>query len=122
MSAPKAQKESRNAWQRPDATLDEVRWQAWAGATALRAAKWAAVVAALGIWSHLASFEVVVRFLVTAGSMGVMFEFFRARRWLLYNPAAPVFRFSGGWRRAAVAAGIVTVIPSLTWRNVRSAS
>jgi len=32
-----------------------------------------ALLAAAGLWSHLASFEVVVRFLVTASAMVVMF-------------------------------------------------
>jgi hypothetical protein len=145
MSTPMERKESPSGWQPPAATLDEARWRAWAArgraeelqlsATALRVAKWAAVaglVAAVGIWSHLASFEVVVRFLVTAGAMGVMFQSFRARHYavavlygalaLLYNPVAPVFGFSGGWQRAVVAASVVPFVASLARRNIRSAS
>jgi len=125
--------------------LDEARWQAWAAkgraqdlqlsATALKAAKWAAIggmLAAVGFWSHLASFDVVARFVVTAGTMGVMFQAFQTRHYavailfgalaLLYNPVAPVFGFSGGWQRAVVAASLVPVVASLAWRNARTAS
>lgn len=138
-------KESPSGWQPPAATLEDQRWQAWAAragagerqlsVTALGVAKWAAVaglLAAVGIWSYLASFEVVVRFLVTAGAMGVMFQALQTRHYavaalfgalaLLYNPVAPVFGFSGGWQHAVVAASVVPVAASLAWRNVRNAS
>jgi len=145
MSMPMEPTESRSGWRQPAATLDEARWEAWAAkgraeelqlsTNALKVAKWIAVaglLAAVGIWSHLASLEVVVRFLVTAGTMGVMFESFRSRHYavavlfgalaVLYNPVAPVFGFSGGWQRLAVASSIVLVVASLAWRNVGSAS
>jgi hypothetical protein len=125
--------------------LDQTRWQAWTAkgraqdlqrsTMACKAAKWTAVsglLAVVGIWSHLASFEVVVRFLVTAGAMGVMFQAFLAKHYavavlfgalaLLFNPITPVFGFSGGWQIAAVAASVVPVVASLAWHNVRSAS
>jgi hypothetical protein len=145
MFTPMEEKVSPGSWQPPAETLDEARWQAWVAkghakdlqrsAMALQGAKWvtvAGLLAAVGIWSHLASLDVVVRFLVTAGAMGVMFQAFRVRHYavavvfgglaLLYNPVAPVFGFSGGWQRAAVAASVIPVVASLVWRNVRSAS
>jgi len=84
------------------------------------------------IWPHLASFDVVVRFLATAGTMGVMFQAFQTKHYavgalfgvlpLLYHAAAPVFGFSGGWQRAAAAASVAPVVGWLAERTVRSAS
>jgi len=96
--------------------------------------KWASVaglLAAAGLWSHLGPFEVVVRFLVTASAMVVMFQAFPARYYavaavfgalaLLYNPVAPAFSFSGDWQRAVVAASAVLFGGSLAWPTVRIA-
>jgi len=90
-----------------------------------------ALLAAAGLWSHLASFEVVVRFLVTASAMVVMFQAFRARNYavavvfgaiaLFYNPVAPAFSFSGDWQRAVVAASAVLFVASLAWPTRRIA-
>jgi hypothetical protein len=92
--------------------------------------KWvsiAVLLAAAALWSYLASFEIVVRFIVAAGAAVEMFEAFRARRYavaavfgglaLLYNPVAPLFSFSGGWQRALVVASAVPFVASLAWRN-----
>jgi len=90
--------------------------------------KWAStagLLAAAGIWSHLGPFEVVVRFLVTASAMVVMFQAFQARHYavaamfgalaLFYNPVAATFSFSGDWQRAVVAASAVLFVASLAW-------
>src|SRR5436190_20866898 len=72
--------------------LDEAVWQAWvakgraqdqrSSATRIKAVKWtsaAALFAAAGLWSHLGPFEVVLRFLVPASAMVVIFQAFQAR-------------------------------------------
>lgn len=108
----------------PAATpLDEAVWQAWvakgraqerrSSATRIRAVKWASIAGLLGAagpWSHLAPFEVFVRFLVTASALVLMFQAFQTRAYplaatfgaiaLSFNPVAPAFTFSGDWQRA----------------------
>jgi hypothetical protein len=82
-------------------------------AARIKAVKWAsiaALLAAAGFWSHLAPFEVAVRFVVTAGAMVVMFQALRARYYavaavfgalaLFYNPVVPAFNFSNAWGNA----------------------
>jgi hypothetical protein len=74
-------------------------------------------------------FEVVVRFLVTAGALVVMFQASQARHYavaavfgalaLFYNPVAPAFGFSGDWQHAAVVASAVPFVASLAWGNAR---
>jgi hypothetical protein len=131
----------RPVWETPQAKpLNEAVWQAWvakgraqewrSGALHLKAAKWAsiaALAAAAVLWSHIASYDVVVRFLVTAASMVVMFQAFHTGRYgsaalfgalaLLFNPLAPVFGFSGNWQRAVVLASVFPFVASLTWRG-----
>jgi hypothetical protein len=99
----------------------------------VKAVKWvsiAALVATAALWSQLAPYDIVVRFLVMAGSMAVMFQAFRTRRYasaavfgalaLLYNPVAPVFGFAGDWQRALVLASIFPFVASLTWPKRRT--
>jgi uncharacterized protein DUF6804 len=138
-------KESQSAWAPPEASpLDEAVWRAWvakgrvrdrrSSAGRIKAVKWVSIVgllAAAGFWSHLAPFEVVIRFLVTASAMVVMFQAFQAKYYavaavfgalaLLYNPVLPVFSFSGDWQRALVVASATPFVASLAWRNVRLA-
>ena len=130
-------------WSLPGATqLDEAVWQAWvakgraqdrrSSAARIKAVKWASIaglLGAAGLWSHLAPFEVVVRFVVTASALVVMFQAFQTRHYavaavfgaiaLLYNPVAPVFDFSGDWQRAVVVASAVPFVASLVWGNAR---
>lgn len=130
----------------PPATrpMDEGVWRAWVAkgraqdrrttAAQIRAVKWAsisALLAAAGIWSNLVPFETVVRFLVAASAMVVMFQAFQSRHHagaalfgtiaLIYNPLAPVFSFSGDWQRAVVVASAVPFVVSLAWPNGRNA-
>jgi hypothetical protein len=123
--------------------LDDGVWQAWiakgraqdrrSSAARIKAVKWASIVGLLivaGFWSHLAPFEVVVTFLVTASAIVMMFQAFRARHYavaavfgalaLFYNPVAPTFNFSGVWQRAAVVASTLPFVASLAWRNARN--
>jgi len=135
--------ELQNAWVPPAARpLDEAVWQAWvakgrtqdqrSSAARTKAVEWASIaglLAAAGIWSHLGPFEVVVRFLVTAGAVVVMFQAFQARHYavaavfgalaLFYNPVAPTFSFSGDWQRAVVTASAVLFVASLAWPTGR---
>jgi hypothetical protein len=137
--------ETQSAWAPPAARLlDEAVWQAWiakgraqdqrSNAARIKAAKWAStagLLAAAGLGSHLGPFEVVVRFLVTASAMVVMFHAFQAKYYvvaavfgalaLLYNPVAPAFSFSGDWQRAVVVASAVLFVASLAWPNGRIA-
>ncbi len=124
--------------------LDEAAWQAWGAkgraedrrdsATRLKAVKWvsiAALLVAAGMWPQLTPYEAVVRFLVAAGAIVVMFQAFHARHYtvvavfsalaLLYNPVAPVFSFSGDWQRVLVVASAFPFVVSLAWRNVKLA-
>lgn len=137
--------ESQSVWAPPAARPhDEAVWQAWvargraqdrrSSGARIKAMKWASIaglLAAAGLWSHLAPFEVVVRFFVTASAMVVMFQAFQARYYavaavfgalaLFYNPVAPAFSFSGDWQRAVVVASAVPFVVSLAWRNARNA-
>jgi hypothetical protein len=122
--------------------LNEAVWQAWvakgraqdrrSSATRIRVVKWtsiAVLLAATGLWSQVAPFEVGVRFLVTASAMALAFQAFQAKYYavsaafgvlaLCYNPVAPVFSFSGDWQRAVVGASTVPFIASVVWPNGR---
>jgi hypothetical protein len=67
--------------------LDEAVWQAWVAkgrvqerrsrAARIKAVKWASIaglLGAAGLWSRLAPFEVLVRFLVTASALVLIFQ------------------------------------------------
>lgn len=122
--------------------LDEAVWKAWVlkgraqearGHVAhIKAVKWISLAglllaATVGFWSHLAAYDVVVRFVVAAGALVLMLRAFHIRHYafaiafgilaLLYNPVAPVFSLSGEWQRAIVAASALPFVASLTWRN-----
>ena len=124
--------------------LDEAVWQAWvakgraqdqrSSAARTKAMKWASaagLLAAAGLWSHLGPFEFVIRFLVSASAIVVMFQFLQARYYavaavfgalaLFYNPVAPLFSFSGDWQRAMVATSAMAFVASLAWPNGRTA-
>jgi hypothetical protein len=135
---------SPTVWEPPlSRPLDEAVWQAWVGkgraqdtrsSTArVKAVNWvsiAALLAAAGLWSFHAPYDIVLRFIVAAGAIVVMFHAFHARHYafaallgalaLLYNPVVPVFSFSGDWQRAVVVASAAPFVASLAWRNVRT--
>lgn len=120
--------------------LDEIVWQAWLAkgirqdvrnsAARIKAVKWvllAGLVAVAAFWPLPAPYDIVVRFIVAAGAVVMMFHAFHARRLafaavfvalaLLYNPVVPVSSFSGDWQRAVVAASAVPFALSLVWRQ-----
>jgi hypothetical protein len=136
---------SKSAWVPPAARpLDEAVWQAWvakgrshdrrSSAARIKAVKWASIaglLAAAGLGSHLAPFEVVVRFLVAASAMVVMFQALQGRYYavaavfgalaVFYNPVVAAFTFSGDWQRAVVVASAVPFMVLLAWPNRRNA-
>lgn len=90
------------------------------------AVNWASIAVLLGtagLWSYFAPFEVLVRFVVTASALVLMFQSFQTRYYpvaatfgavaLLFNPVAPLLEFSGGWQRVAVLASAVPFVASL---------
>lgn len=120
--------------------LDEAVWQAWVAkgraqerrdsAALVKAVKWVAIVglfAAAGLWSQIAPYELVFKFIVSAGAIVVMFQAFRTRHYafaavfaalvLLYNPVAPLFSFTGDWQRFLVVASVLPFIAALAWLN-----
>ena len=141
MSTFVASLESQSAWAPPAATpLDEAAWQTWSArgrardrrssAARISAVKWASIavlLGAAGLWSHLAPFDIAVRFLLTAGALIVLFQALQARYYavaavigalaVFYNPVVPVFSFSYDWQRAVVAASAIPFVLSLAWRK-----
>ena len=144
MSTSAGLRELREVWEPPlSKPLDEAVWQAWvekgraqerrSSAARLKAVKWvslAGLLAVAGLWSHLAPYDVVVRFVVAAGAIVVMLHAIHGGHYafaalfaalaLLYNPLAPVFSFSGDWQRALVVASAAPFVASLASRNVRA--
>jgi len=124
--------------------LDEAVWKAWlekgraqdrrssaARGEAIKGVSIVGLLAVFGLWSHLTPYDALVRFMLTMGSIVVMFEAIHAGQYgfavvfgalaLLYNPIAPVFGFSGGWQRAVVLAGTAPLVASLATPSLRSA-
>lgn len=145
MSKPFAVKESTTAWESPPVKpLDEAVWQAWkakgraqdrqAREARMKALKWGSIVALLAVaavWSQLASYELVIRCVLAAAAVGMMFETFNKRQYglgaafavlaILYNPVAPVFNLSGNWQRALVVASAIPFVISLASRDLKAA-
>jgi len=115
--------------------LDESVWQAWVAenraqgcrnnAVFLKSVKCLAIaglLVAAGFWSHLGSFDPVVRSIVAAGAMVAMLHAFHTRQFVLgglfaalgalYNPVAPGLSFSGEWQRAVVVASTLPFLVS----------
>jgi uncharacterized protein DUF6804 len=126
----------------PSKAIDEAAWQVWvakgrarerrSNAARVKAVKWVSIAALLvtaGLWSQLATYDIVVRFIVAAGAIVVMTNLFHARRYtfaavfgtlaLLYNPVVPVFSFSGDWQRAVVVASAAPFVAALAWRQIK---
>ena len=140
-----AVKRPATTWEPPAVKpLDEAVWQAWKAKgrardmqgreTRIKALKWGSVVAVLavaGLWSQLASYEIVIRCILAAAAVGMMFEAFNKRQYalgavfaglaFLYNPVAPVFSFSGNWQRALVIASAIPFVTSLARRDLKVA-
>jgi 4-hydroxybenzoate polyprenyltransferase len=140
-----AVKRPATTWEPPAVKpLDEAVWQAWKAKgrardrqrceTRIKALKWGSIVALLavaGLCSQLASYEMMIRCVLAAAAVGTIFESFNKRQYalgavfaglvLLYNPVAPVFRFSGNWQRALVVAGAMPFVTSLAWGDLKAA-
>ena len=95
--------------------------------------KWVSITALLvvaGLWPHLTTYDVVVRFIVATGAIFVMLNAFQVRHYvyaalfgalaLAYNPVVPAFTFSGGWQRAVVVASAAPFAASLVWHTLRT--
>jgi hypothetical protein len=145
MSKAVAAKESTTAWESPPVKpLDDAVWQAWKAKgraqdkrgreARIKGLKWGSIVALLavaGVWSQVPSYDIVIRCLLAAGAVGVMFEAFNKRQYalgavfaglvLLYNPVAPVFDFSGNWQRVLVVLSAVPFAASLARRDLKEA-
>jgi len=145
MSKAVAVKQSTTAWESPPVKpLDEAVWQAWKAKglaqdrkdreTRIKALKWVSIVmllAVVGLWSQLTSYDIVIRCALAAAAVGMMFEAFNNRQYalgavfaslaLLYNPVAPVFSFSGNWQRALVVASAIPFVASLALGDLKAA-
>jgi len=143
MSTAVASRELREVWEPPQSRpLDEEVWHVWVEkgraqdkrscAARVKAVNWVSLVGLLavaGLWSHLTPYDTLVRFVVAAGAIVVMFHAIHAGHYalaavfgalaLLYNPVAPVFSFSGEWQRALVVASAAPFVASLASRNLR---
>jgi hypothetical protein len=131
-------------WESPPVKpLDEAVWQAWKAkgraqdrqgrATRIKVLKWGSIIALLavaGLWSQLASYDIVIRCVLAAAAVSMMLEAFNKRQHefvavfaalaLVYNPVAPMFTLSGNWQRALVVASVIPFVISLAWRDVKA--
>jgi hypothetical protein len=143
MSTACVSQETQGTAEPPTAKTDAVAWQAWIGKSrarerranarrvkAVKSISAAVLLATAALWSNLAQFDIVIRFVVGIGAMVVMFQAFHAGRYavaalfgalaLLYNPVAPAFSFSSEWQRVVVAVSSIPFISSLVWRDARA--
>ncbi|MBL8174674.1 MAG: hypothetical protein JNK48_08390 [Bryobacterales bacterium] len=116
--------------------LDEARWQAWVQkglardrrnyAARLNGIKGISTAALLaGAALNVSPDGLALRFIVTAGSVFVMWQAAQARRFafaavfaalaLLYNPLLALLGSFGGWQRAAMVASTIPFVLSLAW-------
>ena len=145
MSVAAELKRSTPAWESPPVKpLDEAVWQAWKAKgrdrdrkdreIRITALKWCSIVALLAVaalWSQLTPYEIVIRCVLAAAAIGMIFETFHKRQYalgamfaglaLLYNPVAPMFSISGNWQRALVVASVIPFVTSLAWRDLKAA-
>ncbi len=118
--------------------FNETAWQVWVAkgrnhdtrgsAARGKFVRWIPIAALLltaALWSQIAPYETMVRFIVAAGATVVMFQALYGKHYavaalfaalaLLYNPVVPVFSFSGVVGRTLVIASIVPFAASLAW-------
>lgn len=143
MSGSVVHQESGSGWNPPLAKPQpEAEWQAWVAkgrardlrksAARVKAVKWvsiAVLLATAAFWSHLTTYDVVVRFIVAGAALVVMSQALHAKNYafaavfgvvaLLYNTVVPAFTFSGDWQRAVVVASALPFVASLVWRSAR---
>lgn len=120
--------------------LDQTVWRAWerknravdAQATTKRLflVKWSSIAVLLaiaGLWTYATRFQLEARAILTVSAAIIAFEAFRRHRYafaavflgviFLYNPAFPVFNFSGSWHLTLVLASVIPFAASLIWLN-----
>jgi hypothetical protein len=131
---------SQTAAQAPSPKLNEAVWQAWIAKgrrldtrrarTRLETVKLLSalgLLAGAGLWSYVASYEVMFRFAATMASCFVMLHAIRSRHYalaglfgavaLLFNPLAQLFSASDDLKRVLLAIGATPFIVSLGWRD-----
>lgn len=124
----------------PSQSLNERGWQAWlmkgrlrerrsraARVNLMKVGAIAALLVAAGAWSQIAPWDVLVRFIVTAGALTAVAEQVRVRNYALaglfgmlaifYNPVAPALLFSGDLQRALVLSSVVPFLVSFAKRT-----
>lgn len=122
--------------------LNDKVWQAWLAKGRRReqrvitlqnqVARWgclAALLFAAILGSRLGPYDVIVRVVVTAGSVAFMSRMFRWRQFafaagfallaLVYNPLAPTFDFDSASKRVFLAASAIPFISPQVWRVVK---
>jgi len=127
----------------PVKPFEEARWQAWKAKgraedkndleMPMKALTWGLIIAllAFGFWARLAPYDLVIRSVVAAGSIGLMANGIHNRQYtiaarfaalaILYNPVAPLFTLAGNWQRVLVLVSAVPFIASLTRRDLKGA-
>lgn len=115
------------AWMLKGRTQDERSHAVWIKVIKCISLVGLLFAAAAGLWPYLMPYDIVVKFIVTAGATVLTFQAFHTRHYafatvfgalaLLYNPVAPVLSFSGEWQGSLVVASAVPFVGSLTWRN-----
>lgn len=121
---------------------DEAKWQGWLAKgrardvrkrsslnAAVRYAVIAVLIVAAVVWSNLAAYGLIVRFIVAAGALFVALQAFRSAHYpiagvfgalaVVYNPVAPVFSFAGDWQRGFVLVSAFLFIVSFYWPSRR---
>jgi hypothetical protein len=122
--------------------LDQAVWQAWLAKgrardnrnratlnASIRYFVTAVLLVAGGVWSSVAPYHVMVRFVVTAGAMFMMLQALRSANYgvaglygavaLVFNPVAPAFTFAGEWQRVLVMGTAILFMTSLYWPSKR---
>lgn len=120
--------------------LNDTLWQAWLAKgrardtrkraefhAVVRCVSVAVLLVAAGVWSNLAAWDVMVRFIVAAGALAIMLQALRSADYaiagvfgvvaVLYNPIAPVFSFAGEWQRGLVLGTALLFAVSFYWRS-----
>ena len=126
--------------QAPLAELNEAVWQAWIAKgrrldarrvrTRLETVKLVSalvLLAGAGLWSYVASYDVVFRFAATMAACFVMFHAILSRHYalaalfaavaLLFNPLTQLFSASDDLKRVLLAISSMPFIVSLGWRD-----
>jgi hypothetical protein len=120
--------------------LDQMAWGVWdqknrvadaqSSARHLIQVRWLCIALLLSIavlGAYATRFDLELRTMMTAGAAFIGYQAMRSRRYLfaaafagvsvLYNPAVPVFAFSGSWHLPIALASLIPFAASLLWLN-----